>query len=1314
MSLRNSKNISNSGLILEIADLETKKHLEKWLFKTKNYKKPTLNKNNAVSFSNTNDFEDFIKNNYKSAKTVKISSEIPTNLVFENTNVQLYYLSVLLTNSYNSNIEYNLIVLLQDLFNRSKDRSFLKYCNYKITKKTLACFLQSNVWNFSSIKSFVTFLAPKLVPNIIEIWFENDFEFIDELFRNLDVIKIGPNTPFNSRLFDHLLQFKNFKKSVFGYNSALMMNKDFILQMKKYINRGDFEYYYKQNGIKDYISSLPKLKDSCEFDFFNNFDQKDKIYSNLLKIRKYQERIGHNIILNLFISNNLTQICGYINDYDVVLPIIEDTILFNSLQIKNNMNKESKVLNDTIFDLLKKNEDKMASLIGFFYNPKDQILQNLIIGHYDFTVKEASEYINIGFEEELISFYKNKHVNEMISIIDDWNSEFFLKLFSNISFNIDDAVLVINFIQRSSLVLNLQLVSLIYDKILNIKDINIFNNLRESLKPIYCLRHSEFALEYISRTIQSQLDINQASSIYELISSNPSIKLDHKSINDKLIKIVTCKDIDTTPEDIIDQTFYTSFILKEKAYCIFTEVFESYCDHILKTLSKEELMSLHEKNYNFAKYFSFKECDLKKIELTLKNEINFGLYEKISFVMSYNLSNNYLCYILFDKILEILTSGTSSQRILLLTYINPSILTKEHIHKFINVLIPLLNSSNITICNLSKLKFNQINVETKEIQNILPEIVQTFLNRDYFKVFIKSFKAIQFNNYLCFNSLNLLLQLFLRCLDTYNNECFDILKRIINIMKDRDIRLVSKLIFSNMAAFIVKNSYSTQDALEVASQFCLYTSFEDYEYLLKNLNSLRISNYLVEILKIKGDTALNDKIICYFLGNIDFTTENDLCSSINPVFIATACELREFSKYLNVFLPLIKKLFINEKIETRQIACKAIKSIMNSSDNKEYKQSITDFFVDCCVDSDHNIKLQCLDITTYLPIIFILRHDQHSLVKKKAYDVWKSLVFNTNKELKLIYSDILNYIKFKESKTFNYSLKAMLSEMSLKYSSYIENYLKECNDIGIKTFIFIETVKNGKFLDLATDFCKDNFSLELFNALSKNINLQNKILNDMDKSHLYELCSDNTELALLAFNQLKNPVYIELLSTSQKTDLIKSYQQTNKTSIDDENIIIMLQSMESCRSIEDLLLRIHPIYSYYYILDHKIDFGGLTRIFERVFDSCYGLDKLVVEENANYLKYCSFDHVDNKLDFLLIMINHHERLYFEKAVQIIKDISFVYSIEQHSLYELLGYLFRNMLLSNRKNECADCINIFYKKWKNEMGYFKTIAESINI
>ncbi|ELA42646.1 uncharacterized protein VICG_00398 [Vittaforma corneae ATCC 50505] len=944
MSLQKTRKISKSELILRITDPKTRKTTLESLKRSMHIKIPksyftSEERNSIISEMNASkkekpvlqdqfDCRGFVKICYNKPKHVverslKYIPLMPTDLCFEDQNMQIFYLSVILRQCLNLKTEYNLMLLLETLYCEATDRSFLKYCVCRISKKTLVAFLQSNICNFKLIKEFVGFLAPKLQPNVVEAWFENDFEFIDELFRNMDVMKLRHDLPFDNRAFDYFLQFKIFRKAIFNDN----MSKKFIIEMKEYANRDDFEYFYRQLGIARKLNACCKTKpkDNSEFVFFNAFDKKNQIYSNLLKIRHYQTRIGHNAILNVFINNNVRDICEYVNVYDVVLSIIEDTIVFNSARIKSFEGdaeladktdyQEAKLLNDTLFGILKKNEDVFRTVVRHFYHPKDQLLQDLLTGHFNFTARDATKYINFGYENELMIFYRTKPVQELLELVDDWNREFFLKLFCSIQLDAGNAVPIMNFIQKSGLTPCNDLIVGIYDKILDISSIQIFDSLAESLKIIYVLRNKDFRREFVTRLLKSHHSTTHSSLcysawIYEIFSVDSALRASFvKEATNKnpFFRIAVLENIEFDPNNIIESLFTNSFILKQDALYLFAENFERLLDQILKTLSKEEIMSLSEKDYVFRKYFVSKASNDNRIRLNLENDVEFGTLEKISFVMSYNLSNRYLCYIIFDKILHILTSGTSTQRMLVLTYINPLTLTKTHILKFINALIPLLNSSNSTVCKLSKVKFNQIRVETIEVQNILSEIVQTFLDRSYFKTFLQSFKSIQFNNYLCFNSLNILLQLFLRSLDENTIECFNVLKRLINIIKEKDIKHVSNLVFRNMSLFVVSNNYSTLDALEVASQFCFYTQFEDFDVLLQNLNSLRICNYLVEILKMKGDSALNDKIICHALSNAKAHGDKESSIVVEPAFVAAACELAEFSKHLNVFIPLIKK-----------------------------------------------------------------------------------------------------------------------------------------------------------------------------------------------------------------------------------------------------------------------------------------------------------------------------------------------------------------------------------------------------------------------
>lgn len=1260
----------------------------------------------------TTEYELFVKTYLDKPKSIvekalKNMKAFPENLSFESSLLQVFYHSVSLKQKYCSKTEFKLLKLIQKTFLEDKDRSFLKYCHCMFSKTAIRSFLQSNICNFEDIKPFIAFLTPKLQPDVIELWFENNFEFIDEMFKRINKILISPAFVFSSRVFAHFLQFKVFRKAVFN----TIDSKDLVIEMKNFANRDDFAYFYRKIQVSQCLDPLVarKPRDFLAFDFFSGLEQNDLLYSKLCKIKSYQSRIGHNFILHMFLQDNVSILSDALHEHEIALEIVQKLVEYNSKHIqlfekgKIDISQEDyqgfKNMNNQMFKKLRKDEITFKKLINSFYNPADRVLNNIIsLKFSEVSIKEALAQINFGYEKELISYFKTKQPQEFLEFIEPWNSEFFLKLFSEFSYDTDTAVLVLNFI-KNELYKDKKFqstLSQIYSRLMDISSLKIFDTLPENLRIIYVQKHTEFIPNFVK---QAKKSLDWDAWLYELQCNTQN----------EISNIPSYQRISVTVfESVVETLFYNAFVLKNDSSYLFVHHFEKFVDEVLVSLSKEELTGLNSKKCNFQKYFYTKQNEIERIRLSFIEDVDFKFLEKVQFVLSFYLSSRYVSYILFEKLVEFISVGTSQQRILILSFIDSSLLVKSHILRFLDNMIPLLHSSNATVCKLSKERISQIKVESSEIQGIFPEIVRAFLDKECFLPFLNAFKAIQFNNYLCFNSLNIVVQILLRYLNEYSTECFEILKKIINIIKDRDIKYISGLLFAHMGKFVVKTGFHSSDALEVASQFCLYVKFADFKLVLENMHSLKISNYLAKILQVKGDSALNDEIISFSLSKK---------GPVEPAFIAAACELNEFSKYLKDFLPQIEKLFKDEKLENRQIATKAFKSILENQQATQYRRQIEDYLQECCVFSDHVIRLQCLDIITNLAIIYILRHDPHTVVKKKAYDIWKRQVLNANKELKLLYKEILDLARYQESKVFCSALKATLSEMLQKYPHYIESYIEDADsNKAAKEFIFIEAIKVNKLVPSAIRFCKSSYCPDLLKYILQIPSLRDEIIEDIDKEMLFELCFDDNDLAFYIFKKYQNPVYIEFLTTTQKIEIIKQHYQASKAGvIEDENVIFILQSIESCREVENLLIRISPVFSYYYISIQRKDCGGLHRIFERVFsnytDSSLDLDELVLEKNIDFIKHCTFENINNKEHLLILLQALPDRKAFEGVAELLKNTDVLFKLQLETFFDTLGYLFRNLLSVNRKDVCAECIEHIYTNRKEDMGFFKEIAES---
>ena len=165
-------------------------------------------------------------------------------------------------------------------------------------------------------------------------------------------------------------------------------------------------------------------------------------------------------------------------------------------------------------------------------------------------------------------------------------------------------------------------------------------------------------------------------------------------------------------------------------------------------------------------------------------------------------------------------------------------------------------------------------------------------------------------------------------------------------------------------------------------------------------------------------------------------------------------------------------------------------------------------------------------------------------MRKKAYDLWKDRVYNTNKQLRVIYRDILDFVRFAWLGTFGDTPQAVPAEMAVKYTPFLEQFIKEDGEfdemvmgisssarirslikdesdgllidlrnysealvcsklrnepdlLAVKEFIILETIKANNLIETAYEFCIENSSIPVFVSLFNIPSLRQKLLNEM-------------------------------------------------------------------------------------------------------------------------------------------------------------------------------------------------------------------------
>ena len=274
MPILNGRKFSKSELIIKLLDpitrnsiisqLESKKFksIPSWIYRPTSSK--TLKRANIKDFSGLCDEEvtTILFNNTKSETMRLIRSGLKLNSnveaastsKFESKLHQIFYNSVLI---FQENLKEVPARNISAILKLEKDTLFLIFNEFtqskklpiklltKFSKDALKFFMESFSWNFHTIIDFLPLISSKFQPSVIQIWFESDFTLVDKLFQRLDLMEINIETPFNSNAFLHLQKYKVFRNAL--YNGII--SRDFLISIKDYANRPDFEYFFLKNKI---------------------------------------------------------------------------------------------------------------------------------------------------------------------------------------------------------------------------------------------------------------------------------------------------------------------------------------------------------------------------------------------------------------------------------------------------------------------------------------------------------------------------------------------------------------------------------------------------------------------------------------------------------------------------------------------------------------------------------------------------------------------------------------------------------------------------------------------------------------------------------------------------------------------------------------------------------------------------------------------------------------------------------------------------------------------------------------------------------
>lgn len=1274
---------------------------------------------------------------------------IPAGLQFTELSHRVFYLSCLVQQRRRPADEFLLLRTVEAAWKEKPaeqlKRTVLPKIFVNLSNESISKYIKSNVMDPRGAFLFLEFIVVKLDRHLIHLWFSDRLPLMCSLLSRLDRMQILPTTPFDLGTFESLLRFRCFRRHIFNY----WKNEQFLLKMQPFCCRDDYTFYYRLQNPEYSPSLAVRPSDSSLFSFFTV----SKLSAERIEqVSQYLRRYGYTVILNLYFQKHLDEFLLLAEDTPPFRLITQSLIDFNNRHNDASSSlpimKITENLNSRLWRGLQHKTSLFKATAKYFAEPaEDPVLHGLLSGNYNFQPVEAEKYVKTVYEDELRPYFLTRPIQEMVPLINNWNIRFFLSVLSTklllrppsavpgecadslSGLPADDLLLIVE-TALTTPPEELSTAAQLLDRLFTVQSPQLYARLARPLRFLYTVRQPVFTADFLSCLRQTQLfGLWEARELYFFTRDE---------------QLPLCAD-----SSMLDTLFRLSFVADDICRFYFVECFAELSAQLDSSLSREDaarLIRLEEQCRTreplgcgpdrILYHLKLLSGLLPDIGSEASDDQNTFLI-RIGYTLHSNLSDRHSLFILFDPICRILHGPNTPTKTLLLLFLDPSILTKQCTLRFVNTLIPLLNNTNLTVCHLSKALLNRVSIENKEIQSIFPLIVQAFIDRESFLLFLESFQSILFANYLCFNSLSILLELLFQYLSEYRAEILPILSKLQHIIKEKDLSAAAPLIVRQMNTLVLRNSVIAQEAVRVSKTYCMYADYESFGTLFPHLPDLRVSLYMVDILKERASAPLNTRVIRDVM---------DCYGTPPSAFIAAACELPEFLDYFRSFLPVLRALFCGQSQSDRSIALGAFGAVLRADIEEPVRTEILLFVLECVVYESHQVRLAALDLLAYQPaILFILRHDPHPVVRRKAQDIWKAGNNNPYRLMKDIHGDIIGYVHFMGSAVFRESLIDAVVELLTKHTAHIESYVSHATEAEtessgplemadgclvssstvsihrrlllsvegplatarqVKEFVLTEALQLGKLERLAMAFCVRTCSPVIFDLLYQRDGCRCTLLADIPKECLYSLCTDNKQLAYHLFMTFKDLQLLGKLTNTQKLSILTEMLSSNSEAVRDATTEAVIRSLESSREAEEVMALAPPAVCAVYIRDDRTDCGLLLKLFMRVFDGLKGVDEFLELKNLKHIMHCVHYNVRDKRRLFSLLIEDDARRCFEQAANLVSVVEF----DGELAHRAAAYFLRSYLNDSREVLAGYALKELYDK-QVDLGFFKTIMET---
>jgi hypothetical protein len=1111
-------------------------------------------------------------------------------------------------------------------------------------------------------------------------------------------------------------------------DTVRMSEEDMVFFITKTTKRGDFEFYlnalvddskidrsvleeYRNNGVADMDAgylvymriyrAIIRPEHRC-----------DLAYGRLMQQYNVKEFVGSEIGV-LLICRTIPFLVGHAEDVDGCREIL--SLIFDLSQEEE--------IGELLWNECIKKRSVFVHFIDRFTRFRDRTLAEILLHKRKedhgrtsgerIRLRDIMMYVNGPYESECIEYVVCCYgVEEIVTCLlaqDEDDRDFLYECVHSKAMlqEIDMRVLVLE---------DETWANRIFDQIFRVPSEELFSELRlrrPELLLEYCCRHGPLRRRYFDMVNKKECSIEEAAAIHKiLLCEAPSLDSASTSYvkaaygcdeeGNETYRMGSC--VSPVPDgDIIEFMYLLTVIRPGDSRYYFCE----YLDEILSAFTRLSLSG------GLGSTVPSKPLAIDDV----RDMSAIPRQQMVEAILSANLKDRYVMFIAMDRVLGLLKACSQPLKLVVLRSLDASIVT-THVPRFTDLLVSLLNDSNANVCMESKRLLNQVPIKSPELLCLRSQLIQAMVGKMYVRPFLTAIRTQMFSNYLCSNGLSLLTQILIKHMVEHREDVFPIMRNLRHIARDSDLEAVFPAIFDALSCFVIENVFYLEECCGVAVPLMAYGSDVSFDRLIEGLRvGLRVGRFLVSSLSA-CDIETQKRVVDRIIRKDERVA---LGYSVEPLFLAYAPELPVFGEYLPVLVPLLKSLFLSQRDEEQKIAARAFEHL-----------EVTDFILHSCITADWRVRSLCIDLLSrknesrIVAILFIMKNDPHTAVRKKAFDAWKGRVSNANVALRDVYGAVLGCLRYKSnSRAFEDSVLAALNDMATKYDKYIPRYLEgrehadplclggEGDDLDAITegevteLILAECARLGKHLELCLDFGIKHSSTRLLKELARSESCRERVIEAVGReieNSSFSALLDDSRLVMDLYGATRKPFLFKFMANADRMRLLERHIGKDKgLSME------LLGHVRNSAKLEQLLLSADPEYAaaFYTRQNATEDFGSQRQIFSSMFNTLPHslLGPLVRPEYLGLVLDMTYKNLGSPEELTRVLI-------LEDSVKALTRLNEVVSMHEDigNLCDICGHLLYNYLDYGKRESVLPTLRIMYNRYGSRLGPFELLIK----